>query len=193
MKTISKLQIDPRSAGKMILDSIDPAHVIFTLTLEHDKLLTVLEGLEQERKTLLSKEIDDISEEDLIAVQEYAEMLVESESHHLREEKGVFSVLRSLGIKSPTDAMELEHKAIVDYKNKLLETINSFSMMSIRDFLARLDFFSKSIIYILTDHISRENIDLFPMALKVINEKTQWAKIKKRCDEVGYCSFTFDK
>ena len=51
---------------------------------------------------------------------------------------------------------------------------------------------SKYIIFNLRDHIFKENYILYPSSLEVIEEKEVWDDMKKRCDEIGYCSFTFE-
>lgn len=64
--------------------------------------------------------------------------------------------------------------------------------MEFDEFKNKVDEVSKYIIFNLRDHIFKENYILYPSSLEVIKGKDIWDDMKKRCDEIGYCSFTFE-
>ena len=39
-------------------------------------------------------------------------------------------------------------------------------------------------------HIQKEDNVLYPLALETIDDPVVWEKIRVRCDEIGYCTFT---
>lgn len=180
----------PNAAGKRILNALGTGHVIYTLTQEHEIILGMLTELSATREKLISLDEQEMYVEMGKTVLSLAQRMISAEPHHVREEQALFPVMREFGISGPPDVMEMEHGAIRDYKNKLLETAEKVEHTPFKSYQARMDFFAKSLNRMLKDHISKENNILFPMALNLVEDENVWGEMRKKCDEIGYCSFT---
>ncbi|MEE8335284.1 MAG: hemerythrin domain-containing protein [Candidatus Neomarinimicrobiota bacterium] len=179
-------------SGSKILESLDQSHVIYTMVREHQLILETLSSLNTARielNAITEKEMDAERAKTILAL---AHKVIGAENHHLREEQALFPKLREFGLSGPTNVMEMEHKAIRDYKRKLLESAQEYENCSFKDYQSHLDFFIAGLTQMLADHIHKENDILYPMALNTISDPEIWLDMRKKCDDIGYCSFTPD-
>jgi len=86
--------------------------------------------------------------------------------------------------------MRMEHDDLRTKKKALKEAVENVSRLDFNEFKEMVDKASKYIIFNLRDHIFKENHILYPTAIESIKEKETWEDMKRRCDEIGYCSFT---
>ena len=173
-----------------IKTQIEPGHVVHTFIAEHDKILGFLTELEEiNSKIQRSQDYKDISKEieDLKAV---TENILDAEKHHKREEDVLFSQMEDKEITGPTRIMRMEHDDLRAKKKYLKETAEDASKLEFNEFKKRVDETAKYIIFNLRDHIFKENYILYPTAIESIKDKETWETMKKKCDEIGYCSFT---
>ncbi len=56
---------------------------------------------------------------------------------------------------------------------------------------AKIDETMDRVISNLMLHIQKEDNIYYPLALETIDDPAVWEEMHTRCDEIGYCSFTF--
>lgn len=169
---------------------IDEEHVLNTLILEHDEILKLLEKLES-----LNNEIQKISqkennEDKFKTLSNLAQLILDAEPHHKREEDVLFPALETLGVTGPTRIMRLEHETLREKKNAIKNLGDNFKDFDIEVLKADLDRISKELCYELKDHIFKENYILYPTAFDVIKSNEQWETMLTECNKIGYCPFT---
>ncbi len=116
----------------------------------------------------------------------------ESETHYLREENALFPTLEKYGVVEPPKIMWMEHDKIREIKKNLYENYKKIKT----DFNS-LDFekfkgLSLELYNFLNSHFFKENNILFPTANKLFKE-SDFLKVKKDFDEIGYPSFLPDE
>lgn len=168
---------------------LSPGHPLHTLIAEHDEILDILDRLEEVNQKIQKLDEYDPESELFSELKEVASQLIETEKHHEREEETIFPEVDRSGITGPTRIMRMEHEDMWPRKEKISELAEEAESMKFGQFQKELAENAEYLILNLTDHIFKENHILYPTAESVITEE-DWQEIKKRCDEIGYCSFT---
>ena len=173
-----------------IKTKIEPGHVLDTLIVEHDKILEFLTELEEINFKIQKLESYDSSLEEFEALKTVVYNILDAENHHQREEQVLFAEMENREITGPTRIMRMEHDDLRAKKKFLKQAAEEVSKLEFNEFKEKVDDTAKYIIFNLRDHIFKENYILYPTAIESIKEKDIWSEMKKRCDEIGYCSFT---
>lgn len=173
-----------------IKNEINPGHVVDTFIAEHDKILGFLTQLEELNFKLQKIQGYKDNLEEIKALNSVIDNILDAESHHQREEKVLFLELEDRKITGPTRIMRMEHEDLRAKKKALKEAVENVSMLDFNEFKEKIDQTSKYIVFNLRDHIFKENHILYPTAIESIKENEIWEDMKRRCDEIGYCSFT---
>lgn len=171
---------------------IEPGHVIDTLISEHEKLLGFLTQLEEINRKIQKLESYKNNIGEIEALKDIIDNILDAENHHQREERVLFAEMEDREITGPTRIMRMEHDDLRAKKKFLKELAENVSYIDFDEFKEKVDETSKYIIFNLRDHIFKENYILYPTAIEAIQEKEVWKDMKKRCDEIGYCGFTFE-
>jgi DUF438 domain-containing protein len=169
---------------------IEPGHLVSTLIAEHERInqfLTELEDINADIQKLDSFNRDNELFNRLLA---NTNNLLDAENHHKREEDVLFMELEKRNITGPPRIMRMEHDELRLRKRLLKEAAESIDDSNFEEAKAKIDEYSKYIIFNLRDHIYKENYILYPTAVDAIKESELWADMKIRCDKIGYCSFT---
>ena len=169
--------------------SLPEEHIVSTLVSEHESILCFLDELEMLNKRIWQKDKYDAGDEDFKKLRHIAEHLVETELHHQREEDVLFPELEKKGVYGPQAVMEEEHKQLRPKKHELKELAEKAEKGDFENFKEQLNELVTFIVPMLRDHIFKENNILYPTALEVIEDDSVWARLKKACDEIGYCCF----
>lgn len=173
-----------------IKTKIEPGNVAYTLITEHEKILEFLTRLEEINSKIQKLESYDSSLEEFEALKTVVNNILDAESHHQREEQVLFAEMEDRSITVTTRIMRMEHDDLRAKKKFLIQTTEEVSKLRFNEFKERVDDTAKYIIFNLRDHIFKENYILYPTAIESIKEEKIWEEMKKRCDEIGYCSFT---
>lgn len=173
-----------------IKTKIEPGHVIHTFISEHDKLLEFLTQLEEINSKIQELEVYDNKVEEFEKLKTVIDNILDGEKHHKREELVLFKEMEDRGITGPTRIMRMEHDDLRVKKEFLRQLAQEVSSLQFNEFKQKVDETAKYIIFNLRDHIFKENYILYPTAIEAITKKEVWDDMKKRCDKIGYCSFT---
>lgn len=169
---------------------LEPGHMLDTLILEHEKLKEFLTELDKQNIEIQKLDSYDGNEEYFEKLLVLAENILDAENHHRREENVLFPELEKRNITGPTRIMRMEHDDLRAKKRVLRDTAKNVGNMDFKEAKKLIDEVSKYIVFQLRDHIYKENYILYPTAMDAIKDKALWEDMKKRADEVGYCSFT---
>ena len=87
--------------------------------------------------------------------------------------------------------MRQEHNLLRPLKQRLLDLATAGgekkALVTLQD---EIDETMDRIISNLMLHIRKEDNVLYPLALETIDDPAVWEKMRVRCDEIGYCTFT---
>jgi len=178
-----------RDKTNQIKGFLKPGHMIHTLMLEHEIILGFLDKLERINQTIQKMERYD-QKKVFAELKHIANLLLETESHHKREEDVLFPELEKRGVLGPPQIMKIEHEDLRKSKKELKKLIAKIPDMNFNEFRKKLGKNAEFIIMTLRDHILKENNILYPTALEIIKEKEVWQKMKEAADQIGYCCFT---
>ncbi len=167
-----------------------PDHPLHTLYTEHDLILGFLDTLEATAERLVHKEAITTADPDLKTLREVAELLVDTEKHHAREEEALFPAIEAKGITGPTRIMRMEHDELRAKKQALRTLVKTVDPIQTPDLKFRVMELATFIVSQLREHIVKENAILYPSAFQELTETGIWESIKTHCDQIGYCSFT---
>lgn len=167
-------------------EHLPDGHVIKTLVEEHAHILSMLDELKENSDQLRNTDLID-RERSLKQINHLVVKIISAEPHHQREERVLFPALEDLGITEPPQCMVMEHEIMRKIKKDLNQMIvkDHFipkNMIEIQDLVEKL-------CSILRNHIQKENTVLFPLALQMIKDDSQWSRMREECDNIGYCCF----
>lgn len=169
---------------------IEEDHLLNTLILEHDEILKLLIQLESLNNELQKIVVYENNENIFGELSNVAQLILDAELHHKREEDVLFPALEALEVTGPTRIMRMEHEILKEKKRTIKHLADNFKEFEIEILKADLDKISKELCFELKDHIFKENYILYPTAFDVIKSNEQWANMLKECDKIGYCPFT---
>lgn len=173
-----------------IKNSLEVGHVVNTLIVEHDKILEFLTRLEELNSEVQKLDSLKGNEQYIDELKATIDNIIAAEPHHKREEDVLFKELENNEITGPTRIMRMEHDDLRAKKREIRELLNCIEYVPFDDFQERLQDLTSYLIFDLRDHIFKENTILYPTALESLKDIELWEDMKKRCDEIGYCSFT---
>ena len=167
----------------------EAAQPISLLMAEHK---IILENLEELRRIVSQAKVANSFDEfggQLTRLREIAHLLLDTESHHQREEAALFPRLERYGVTGPPRIMRLEHEELRARKRRLSELVEQAGSTSYEEFVKELSEVGGYIANVLRDHILKEDNILYPAALKTL-EPQEWPEVLAEFEEIGYCSFT---
>lgn len=173
-----------------LLAALPAGHVLHTLIGEHSLILDFLDRLTALNTSV--QELSSLTESSplLASLRQVVRCLIDTESHHKREEDVLFPSLSAMGLTGPPMVMESEHHQMRTMKGELNHLVSRPGAMRAAAFKARLNELAGSLCRTLSEHIFKENNILYPAALRLIQGEDAWNDMKRECDHIGYCSFT---
>lgn len=180
-------QPNPARGDPNTLDptTLPPEHVVRTMMEEHRQILGHLQRLEQLVSQGAPKDGDPKERARLEEMRGIGTYLVGVEPHHQREEQVLFPALRDHGLEGPPTVMEAEHVEMRTLTHSLIEHCTQLLAQG-PDNWSQLRQGALALVALLREHIWKEDMILYPMALRLISNEADWAELKRRCDEVGY-------
>ena len=136
------------------------------------------------------KNASGVTAQELAQLQLLAEKLLDTESHHRREEDVLFPALEAIGIDGPPAIMRAEHDDMRESKRQLLELTAKAGRQQWENWRREVMLVASNLIGTLRDHIDKEDKILYPAAMSAITDDESWRDMKAACDRIGYCKFT---
>lgn len=163
--------------------SLPAGHMIKTFMDEHTAIRGSLDALE----TIANKLAKNPENRDalLLEMSKLGVQLVGAEPHHQREEEVLFPVLSQRGLAGPPSVMAHEHIEIRRLKHIMADK-PSLHMGNEGLPLKPIVDAALVLVSTLRQHIDKENRILYPMSIQVIQEASDWDKLKVKADKIGY-------
>jgi hypothetical protein len=163
-------------------------HPIDLLMAEHQIILQNLTSLQTIIEKASNRDNGEIG--DLMAqLKAVVHLLLETESHHKREEDALFPRLERRGVTGPPRIMRLEHDALRARKHRLGALVEKGESTAYAEFIRELNDAGGYIVANLRDHIFKEDNILYPTAMQTL-DPAEWEDVQAEFDQIGYCSFT---
>lgn len=169
---------------------INKDHMLTTLINEHDEILKLLTKLESINNSIQKINTCNKNQSEFDELLKVTENIIDAENHHKREENVLFPELEIRNITGPTRIMRMEHDLLRAKKHEIRKLALEVETIGFDEFKKALDDAAKYLVFNMRDHIYKENHILYPTSLETLTDKDLWKKMKKACDEIGYCSFT---
>ncbi len=164
-------------------------HPVNILMQEHAILLEYANNLRNLYKDIKDKKSLDEIDAEMKKIISIVNHFKASESHYLREENILFSVLEKYGVTQPPKIMWMEHDRVRDIEKNLYSLMDNKNKIEYSDFLKQFHTYAHGLAELLSSHFSKENKVLYPTAMQLFSE-SEWKDIREQFDEVGYCCFT---
>jgi DUF438 domain-containing protein len=164
-------------------------HPVNILMQEHAILLEYANNLRDLYKEIKDKQSLEEIEIELTKIISIVDHFKASESHYLREENILFSILEKYGVTQPPKIMWMEHDRIRDVEKNLYALIDSRDSIEYKEFVNQFHTYAHGLAELLSSHFSKENKILFPTAMQLFSE-SEWKDVRIQFDDVGYCCFT---
>lgn len=168
---------------------LEASHPIRILMGEHQVILQNLEELGRIASTAETAQEFGNFKDQLEHLREIAHLLLETESHHQREEESLFPRLEERGVTGPPQIMRLEHEELRAKKRALGKLVEQAGNGNFSEFTQELSAVGGYIADNLRDHIDKEDNILYPTALDIL-EPEEWSEVLTEFERIGYCYFT---
>lgn len=170
----------------LTLSSLPPTHPVAELHAEHKRILAGLDRLDRWRSQVRTEgdlPIGSAREAELRAL---AAFLVGAEPHHQREEHALFPAMEAAGIAGPPAVMRMEHGHLRAMKHTLVDIGSGGGPTDPGRRAAQAVDVAGTLIGTLREHIGKEDMILYPMALQVL-DATVWVEMAPLCARIGPC------
>ncbi len=168
---------------------VSTAHPLGIFKAEHQIILKNLEELDWlAREIGKEKGFEEIKPQ-LKRLREISALLLETESHHQREEQVLFPRLEKHDVTGPPQVMVAEHVELRKTKKLLAQLVKSAGSIDYSEFVKGVQEAGFYLADNLKAHIFKEDNILYPAALSVLDE-SEWEEVKREFDRLGYRSFT---
>lgn len=165
-------------------------HVLYTMIIEHEIILETVNAIENSNFNIQKSSSYEEAEIEIINVKEQINKIINAEPHHQREEQVLFIELESKGVMGPPKFMRWEHNELRELKHDIKSFVESEDRSDFDAFKKNVNFAVSELVHMLREHIFKENHVLYPVSLSQINDSSKWNEMKKKCDDIGYCTFT---
>ncbi len=189
MRRLCDVHLELLSEGLEEGPTVEKEHPIQILKAEHKIVQQNLDMLDRLISRMDDAKILEEVKDRLEELKEISELLIETESHHKREEEALFPRLEKHGVTGPPRIMRMEHDELRARKKALRDLAQKPTSLEFEELKARLTKTVQYIVSTLRQHIFKEENILYPTAMKTLRAD-EWKDVKQQFDEMGYCSFT---
>jgi len=124
-----------------------------------------------------------------LRLKEISTLLLETESHHQREEQVLFPRLEKRGITGPPQVMRAEHVELRARKHRLADLLQAIDSTPFPEFVKGVQEAGGYLAGTLRAHIYKEDNILYPTALRFLSP-AEWQEVITEFAAIGYCNFT---
>ncbi len=167
------------------INDLPEDHLIKILFEEHRAILTYLNGMDRLRQDIYSLDSPMDHPELFVKLISISEQLMAVAKHHQREDEVLFPALFNADAGNHLKVLSSEHLFLTEYKLKFFNHIKDLSAMDFKSYKLQMNFMANGIIGILREHIYLEDTTVFPTALKVITDETQWREMNRKFRTIG--------
>ena len=162
-------------------------HILRKVMAEHEMLRCFLADLED-----VAQRIGDASglsptSDEIMLLNHIAEHLSSLEEHLGREDDVLYPAFKEHGWDSLFSRIESEHTYIKMATNDLLKLIMVFDKMPFDTFKKKLLSIVRYLCPLFLEHLFHEDRVLFPLVVFTIDDEKLWQRLRRVCNEIGYC------
>lgn len=162
-------------------------HILRKVMAEHEMLRCFLADLEEVAERIYHTSHLSPTSGELMQLSHIAEHLNSLEEHIGREDDVLFPALKERGWKSLFCRIESEHTYIQMAVDDLLKLIMVFEKMPFSNFKTKLMSTVRYLCPLLREHLFHEDRVLFPLAVSTMDDEKLWQRLRRICNEIGYC------
>lgn len=168
-------------------ERLSDGHVLRKVLAEHEMIRCFVAELED--VVLVISQMETLNEHspELLRLGHIADHIAAMEEHLSRENDVLFPAIRMAGWGSLCELVEDDHIRIQRSIDSLLALMASFDTMPRSLFAARLLSETRLFCTLLKDHLFYEDHVLYPAAAAMIDSPEFWDRLKRICNEIGYC------
>jgi DUF438 domain-containing protein len=164
-----------------------PNHILSMVIVEHDLMRCFIADLSDVVEDIGSlSDLTDVSSEFRRLVH-LVEHLTAMKIHFEREDDVIFPYLKKYGKISFCALMQGDHVNIRTEIDNLASLITSFEDVTLEQFQVAVGAITRHLAMTMQEHLSQEDMILYPVALGMVRDARVWEKMKAFCDEIGYC------
>ncbi len=162
-------------------------HILRLVLVEHDLIRIFIAELKDLTDTIVHLDhLTNVSSE-FCRLTHITVHLHAMQEHFDREDDVIFPFLRKLGWSNLCATEHDDHEFITLAINDLIKLIGSFDDLKLETFKSRLITITGCFCPTMSEHLTREDMLLYPIAVEAIKDTGIWQKVKSICDEIGYC------
>ncbi len=160
-------------------------HPVTHFQEDHKVILELMDRLLKEIRLARKKESWESSQEEMSHIQKYADLLMQSENHNVRQENTLFPILERHGLEQPPAIMWMEHTEMKQKKKQILALLENYENKDFLIIISQLESITTTLIEDFAAHTTKEQNILYVAALDALSPD-EWADIKEECDNLGY-------
>jgi len=176
---------DGKAAG--FRERLSDGHVLRKVLAEHEMIRCFVAELEDVVLAVSQMETLNENSHELLRLGHIVDHIAAMEEHLSRENDVLFPAIRIAGWGSLCGLVEGEHTRIQRSIDSLLSLMASFDKMPRSLFAARLLSEIRTFCPLLKEHLFYEDHVLYPAAAAMIDNPEFWDRLKRICNEIGYC------
>ena len=182
-------QILHKQAEKL-KELLPPNHLVYKILCEHQMFICYLADLNDVNHEIWHTEALSPASTVFRRLTHIARAIIMSLDHIHLEDELVFPELERQGYLGTPQILTNEHITISLCAEKLMEllVLAETRAVDMEKFKSDLDELATAIVTIGREHLYKEDNILYPIAVRLIDDPRDWARIKALSDEVGYCS-----
>ena len=165
-------------------EGLRPEHLMHKMLTDHEYYLAALDEVEQMNEEIQrSDDLSPVRAQRLLAA---VLRLSEIEPHALCEDEAVFPEIERHGEVGPPQDLKMEHEELTRLLAELRGLAPCSTTMSFSEFKPKLNRCVRFITFLLRDHLFKEIYILYPLALRVITDESDWRRMGLACCKLGY-------
>lgn len=164
-------------------------HIIQRILAEHEMILCFIADLEDVNIEIQQLDEATSTNSQIRRFEHIARHLSSASQHPEREDQVIFPELKLRGFPGPADIISLQHNQLSVRIAELKELAWLIDTIAFDEFKLQLQHLTDYVVPAMRRHIFIENNLVLPLAVELIDDADIWDRMKRICDEIGYCGY----
>lgn len=162
-------------------------HIVRRILAEHEIYQCLLSDLKEVNDLIQQKDFITDTSAEFRRLAHISQHLAASREHSEYEEDILYPELRKHSLGYLIRAMKSDHAYIKFAINSLVKLLDDFEGLDLQEFKVRLESVVGFVLNSIREHIFVENYIVLPLSVEIIKDDNVWRRMKRLCDEMGYC------
>jgi hypothetical protein len=168
---------------------LTPNHIIRIILAEHEMLSCFMADLVDANNEIQVLTSANSSTSEIRKLAHITSHLVSAEQHREREEQVVYPEFSKHGYSGLMKIVDQQHVKINNLHFELNELTWQIDKIDFDDFKNKLKNIILELVPAMRLHLFLEGNIILPLAMEVIPDEKKWKRMKKVCDDIGYCGY----